>query len=382
LQVSNGAPPETVAFEYTGPGTLAGTLLRAFWQPVARAEDLAAGRALPITVMGENLALYRGEDGVARLVASRCPHRGTQLSVGWVEGEAIRCRYHGWKFDGTGQCIEQPDEPAAFAQKVALRSYPVIEYIGLTFAYLGEGEPPPFRRFPAFEGEGFIKVGLTEIWPCNFFNRCENTVDIVHVNWVHRGTARRLNLEHQMLHCTPTLAEETDYGIDHAYRFSDGRIEHTEFHMPNVSHVRPAGRVEGAQGDVTKISLDRLFFYVPIDDENSMTFVVDFVPLTGEAADAYRERAMRDRRAMTMSASDFGAAILAGTKTFDDISPEISSYYSFWIEDYVTLVGQGAIPDRSQDRLGRTDIGPILLRKLWRRELKALAAHEPIKRWA
>src|SRR4051812_39441077 len=113
---------DSFAYVTTGPGTLAGRYLRMFWQPVYRAQDLPPGRAVPIRVMGEDLTLYRGEaaagapplpnpstdsgqapsppggKGQAHLVAFRCAHRGTQLSVGWVEEDCIRCRYHGWMY--------------------------------------------------------------------------------------------------------------------------------------------------------------------------------------------------------------------------------------------------------------------------------------------
>src|SRR4051794_35719415 len=92
-------------FVHTGPGTLAGSYLRMFWQPVARSQDLAPGQAIPIRIMSEDFTLYRGQvpqsDGAlpnppapdqrgrAHLVAFRCAHRGTQLNVGWVEGDCI-----------------------------------------------------------------------------------------------------------------------------------------------------------------------------------------------------------------------------------------------------------------------------------------------------
>src|SRR5688572_25989509 len=133
-------------FAHTGPGTLAGRYMRSFWQPVARGRDLASGRAKPLRVMSEDFTIYRGESGTAHLVAFRCAHRGTQLSTGWVEGDEIRCFYHGWKYDGSGQCVEQPAEDATFAAKVKIKSYPTQAYAGLVFAYFGEGEPPPMSR--------------------------------------------------------------------------------------------------------------------------------------------------------------------------------------------------------------------------------------------
>jgi 5,5'-dehydrodivanillate O-demethylase len=95
----------------TGPGTIAGRYMRLFWQPVFVSRELPKGRAKPIRIMSEDFTLFRGDSGKVYLTQYRCAHRGTPLSVGWVEGDCIRCRYHGWKFDGTGQCVEQPDEP-------------------------------------------------------------------------------------------------------------------------------------------------------------------------------------------------------------------------------------------------------------------------------
>src|SRR5437879_2579298 len=140
-------------FVHTGPGTLAGRFMRGFWQPVHRAEDLPSGRTKPIKIMSEEFTLYRGEGGAPHVVANRCAHRGTQLSTGWVEGDCVRCFYHGWKYDGTGQCVEQPAEDASFPAKVRIRAYPTEEYLDLIWAYLGEGEAPPLRRFPQLEAQ-------------------------------------------------------------------------------------------------------------------------------------------------------------------------------------------------------------------------------------
>jgi len=85
----------------TEPGTLAGRYLRSFWQPVWRAKDLPAGEAVPLRIMSEDSTLYRGETGTPHVVAFRCAHRGTQLSAGWVEGDCLRCFYHGWKYESS-----------------------------------------------------------------------------------------------------------------------------------------------------------------------------------------------------------------------------------------------------------------------------------------
>jgi len=169
-----------IDFVRTGPGTLAGRYLRMFWQPIYVSNEIKAGHAMPVHIMGESFTLYRGESGTPYLVDFRCAHRGTQLSIGWVEQECIRCFYHGWKYDGTGQCVEQPAESESFASKISIRSFPKREYLGLIFAFLGEGAPPPFAVYPELEAEGEIDVN-TYLRRCNYFSTLENGVDQTHV---------------------------------------------------------------------------------------------------------------------------------------------------------------------------------------------------------
>ena len=176
----------------TKPGTLAGRYLRRFWQPLGRSQDIEIGRAYTKKIMDELLTVYRGEEGRVHVTQSHCPHRATLLSTGWVEGDALRCHYHGWKYDETGQCVEQPGEDAAFARKICLRTYPAQDYLGLVFAYFGEGEPPPIRRFPDFEKPGVVEVpALIEYWPCNLFNRLDNAGDPGHITYTHSESLRR-----------------------------------------------------------------------------------------------------------------------------------------------------------------------------------------------
>src|SRR5205085_5832818 len=125
--------------------------------------------------------------GDALLVAFRCGHRGTQLSTGWVEAENIRCFYHGWMYGPDGQCVEQPAEPEPFCQRIKIRSYPTHEYLGLVFAYLGEGDPPPPPCYPEFEQNVVVDASMG-IFPFNFFNNLENAVDTLHVSFVHRSS--------------------------------------------------------------------------------------------------------------------------------------------------------------------------------------------------
>jgi 5,5'-dehydrodivanillate O-demethylase oxygenase subunit len=378
LEGVEGAGPD---FIHTGPGTLAGRYMRTFWHPVMVATDLAAGRSAPIKIMSEDLTLYRGESGKVHAVAFRCAHRGTQLSTGWVEGDNLRCFYHGWMYGPDGQCVEQPAEPEPFCQRIKIRSYPVQEYLGLIFLYQGEGEPPPLPRYRAFERDGLL-VPNKYVRGCNFFNNIDN--DPVHVAFVHRQFwADGLPVLH---------AAETDYGIDHTATYADGRVERGNPHLiPNISYRvqnsdrrdgpspgRPGGyRPEGTSGQ----RIDAIAWRIPIDDESHLALGVDLVHVSGKAADEYLERAAARAAAETVPVEKLGEDVLAGQ--FGDWRREIDweTTDTTLVQDWVVQVGQGRIYDRRRDHLGRSDAPVILERRIWERELTALAAGRPLKQW-
>jgi 5,5'-dehydrodivanillate O-demethylase len=364
----------------TAPETLCGRYLRSFWQPLYRSEDLKAGRAVPVEIMSEKFTLYRGQGGSPHIVALRCAHRGTQLSAGWVEGEDIRCRYHGWKYDGSGQCVEQPSEITSFASKVRIRSWPVREYLGLIWGYFGAGEAPPFRRFPDLEGEGLLIVNPPERWPCNYFNRLEN--DSAHPPFTHRESLRRVG--RQLKPGGSIMAEEMNYGV----RFTRaGRQTYTYFFLPNLVEVgREAGtietRVPGAERKTAYPNV-RLLAYVPISDERCVTFPVDYLEISGSEAMAYRDQCAEFMSKVdTVKLNSLGESVLTGEIRIEDLDANLSTFEMFWIEDYVTAVGQGTFADRDQETLGQSDKGVILIRKIFERELRALAKAAPLRSWS
>lgn len=357
-------------FAHTGPGTLAGRYMRRFWQPVCHAHDVAPGRTLPIRIMSENLTVYRGESGVPHVTTFRCPHRGTQLSAGWVEGDALRCYYHGWKYDAAGQCIEQPAEIESFAHKVRIASYPAIEYLGLIFAYLGEGDPPPLPRFPDFEATPGIYDWDSYDRRCNFFQNLENSLDNSHVGFVHRDHGAAFD---GMVDRPVISVEENEWGISVNVKRTSGAERTTYIGLPN-SYYMYALPLLPEYG-----WLKSLFWWVPVDDENHRQFVVRKLPLTGEAAERYRERIVARQAAFDLNHADLADEVLSGRITRDEVDASRTQLIRF--QDDVAQVGQGAIADREHERLGHSDVGIIFLRKIWARELKALAEGKPIKQW-
>jgi 5,5'-dehydrodivanillate O-demethylase len=357
----------------TGPNTPGGRFMRSFWQPVARGADIAAGQALPLRILGERFTLYRGEGGRVHLVDSACAHRGTQLSTGFVEGDCIRCLYHGWRYDADGRCVEQPGEGEGFASKVRIKTYAVEEYLGLVFAYLGDASPaPPLRRFPELEEPGVLEVDPAEVWPCNFLNRLDN--DMAHVSWTHRESLKRVGQTVGHNTYAQTYVE-TEFGLADPTGIGNPHV------MPNINILRvPLRGNERWAG----LFLNRLIFLVPIDDDNSIAFDVTFAPgLTGEEAEAFK--AWRRPRLFDndeVAPLDIAREILAGKRSIRDVPGTLTREKQFMIEDYVTQVGQGSLRDRAPEHLGRNDALIILFRKLWKREVAALEAKAPLKAWS
>src|SRR6266508_1238615 len=136
-----------------GPATPMGELLRCYWQPIVLSEELPpGGPPKPLKILGEDLVLFRDDQGRPGLLGLHCSHRGTDLSYGRVEDGGLRCIYHGWLYDIAGQCLEQPGEPAGstFHERIRQPAYPCREIGGVVFAYRGPGEPPLFPNYEFF----------------------------------------------------------------------------------------------------------------------------------------------------------------------------------------------------------------------------------------
>jgi 5,5'-dehydrodivanillate O-demethylase len=375
---------ELADLEPVGPGTPAGRYLRLFWQPVMRLKDLAAGRAKPLEILGEMFTVYRAEDGMPHVTAYRCPHRGTPLSLGWVEGDTLRCRYHGWRYDGTGQCVEQPNEDRPFCDRIQLRSYPTQVYAGLIFAYLGDGAPPPFPRYPDMDRPGVIVTDPVEVLPCSYWNRFDN--DHCHIPWVHRATALRTG-RNDLLVIRHERVEETEYGWrghrsikgeEPGGETGLGKAKLTHWFMPNVRLFFAPCRAKGFQG--RDLWDTKMVWTVPVNDTSHAAFDVTHTPVEGEDARAFRA-AREEQEEEHDTRWDLAEKILAGEMTLEDLPADMTAYTSFTIEDYCTQVGQGPVRGRGVENLAPTDARLVLMRRLWLREVGALASGRKLTQW-
>ena len=247
----------------------------------------------------------------------------------------------------------------------------------MIFAYLGLGFTPIFPRYPHMEADGVLEVLSTEVWPCNFFQRIDNNGDTYHVPFVHRGAYSASSANNRA--GLPEISKkESPWGTTSYASFAQGWRNVFQFFMPNAYAFRnPSPEPEcGAE--------DRMQWDVPLDDERSLEFRLRRLPLTGKAADEYRARRAAAAAATEpkISVAQMGEAVLSGKLNFHDLDKFFKDKIALvHTQDYVAQVGQGSVADRAREHLGRSDVGIILFRKIWQRELRALAEGRPLKKW-
>jgi len=264
-----------------GPGTPMGNVLRPYWIPAVRSDELPSPDCPPmrLRLLGENLIAFRTTSGQVGIMQNACPHRGASMFFGRNEEEGLRCVYHGWKFDVTGACVDMPSEPAEsnFRNKVKARAYPTHERGGIVWAYMGPREVPP----PLPDMEANIMTTDPEsisilLRRCNWMQGLEGELDTVHAAFLHAGAARAEDQEPKSLNYyhyrernnAHFVARDTDFGTAYgAYR----PAEEDSYYWRIGYAFFPffAMQAAGEMGPDVKMNA-----YVPMDDENTLQWEV------------------------------------------------------------------------------------------------------------
>lgn len=335
-----------------GRGTPGGEMLRRYWMPVAVSAELTDEKPIrPVRILGENLVVYRDRRGRYGLVGEQCPHRKASLAFGRVDEEGIRCPYHGWKFDCTGACLEQPAEPeeGGFKNKIKHTAYPVEKLGGLLWAYLGPEPRPLLPRWDVLVWEhGKRWIEKHELYHCNWLQPMENSVDPSHLYWLHGETAHLVGVvdkyeeEHNFV--------PFEYGIMKQRRTpgrkpGDGpQIDQHPLLFPiTLRHVFRQVKTDG-------LLRHNLQIRVPVDDAHTQVYVVFFTPNETDHSPADRDTLWE----------------------YFPIRNEQGEYRleHVLVQDAMAWETQGAPTDRTQEHLGVGDEGVILLRKLLREQIE------------
>ena len=273
----------------TGPKDACGKLMRMYWQPAALVDELQGPRAVrPVKLLGENLVLFRDEQGRYGLIDRHCAHRGADLAFGRLENGGLRCAFHGWLFDVTGQCLETPAEPAGskMCQGIRQRSYPVVEKSGILWAFLGEGTPPAFPELDCFVAPGSHTFAFKGHINCNWLQALEVGIDPSHASFLHRffedeDTSGAYGKQFR------GASAGSDMPMTKILREYDRpiiNVEHTEYGLRLIAlreideertHVRVTNQLF-PHGFVIPMSTEMTItqWHVPVDDENCYWYAI------------------------------------------------------------------------------------------------------------
>ena len=265
-----------------GPGTPCGEYMRRFWQPVAAIHQLGEFPKA-IRIMGEDLVLFRDGSGRLGLLELHCAHRASSLEFGLIEERGIRCCYHGWTFDVDGTILKMPGVEGTMKDRLCQGSYPVIERLGLVFAYMGPPDKKPeFHDSANFHLPGY-QHALPDVnyWPCNWLQAKDNNMDPAHAAILH--SYETMN---GVGGFSPAFADfgvldwaDTPYGMVYinTRRVGDNVwVRLGEYSIPVGMHI-PSG---GEDGTVVHDSdfVAGGGWLVPIDDENTLRFDLRLIP--------------------------------------------------------------------------------------------------------
>ncbi len=370
----------------TGPGTDAGKVLRRYWQPAALAEELVSSRpVVPVTLLGERLVLFRDDEGELGLIGRHCPHRGADMCFGRLEDNGLRCPFHGWHFDRTGQCVEQPAEPegSRMHENVRTVSYPVVEKNGIIFAYLGAGDPPPFPAFDCFEAPESHVFAFKGLWECNWLQALEVGIDPAHASFLHRflqdedpnegyGKQFRDRAAGTDIPMTQVLreyprpdinVEETDYGlrIISLRHLADGRT-----HVRVTNQVFPEAICIPMSNEMTITQ-----WHVPVDDGNCYWY--SMFTSFGKPVD---KALMREQRLKEHRLPDYAPLKnRANNYGYDPQEQKDRTYTGMGLDinvhDQWAVESMGRIQDRREEHLGKSDAAIIRYRRMLRSAIEA-----------
>jgi len=368
----------------TGPGTPMGHMFRCYWLPALLAEELPENECPPVRVkiLSERLLAFRDTDGRYGLIDEFCAHRGVSLWFGRNEESGLRCPYHGWKYDVTGQCIEVPSEPeeSGFCRRIKLKSYPLVERGGVLWTYMGPPEKQPplpeweFATVPA--DRSFISKRLQE---CNWMQAMEGGIDSSHVSFLHRGELNKDPLfkgskgnQYNLTDSKPYFeVVESPGGL---YVGARRNAENGKYYWRITQWVMPSFTMIPPRADHPVHG----HFWIPIDDDNCWTWSFDYCvtkPLTKEQLQAMHDgKGVHVKyvpgtfRPLANKDNDYlmdRAAQKAG-KTFSGVE-------GISMQDASLQESMGPIVDRTKENLVSTDNGIIMARHRLLRAAKALA---------
>ncbi len=355
-----------------GPDAPMGKLMRRYWIPIVSSAEIPEPDSpqVRVKILGEKLLAFRDSQGRPGLIDEFCAHRGASLFFGRNEECGIRCSYHGWKFDLTGQCVELPSVPA-LAPKMSIKAYPCIERGGLVWAYMGPKDkqpaPPEVEWCGLPESHRYVSKRLQE---CSWLQAMEGGIDTTHASWVHRF---ELDIDpmHREAKANKYIkadrnavfdVEEMPHGLS-IYGRRNGEPDSyywrvTQYLFPWYTLIPPFGP-HPLGGHV----------WVPIDDEHCWAWSINFYPDKPLAEDERRD--LEEGKGIHVKYEP-GTFRPAANKDNDYLIDRVaqkemrsfSGVEGFSVQDASLQESMGPIQDHSKEHLVATDKPIAMARRM------------------
>jgi phthalate 4,5-dioxygenase len=367
----------------TGPGTPMGELFRQYWMPALLAEELPENDAPQVRVklLSERLIAFRDSEGRYGLIDEFCAHRGVSLWFARNEESGLRCAYHGWKYNVTGQCVDVPSEPdeSGFRDKIKLKGYPLVKVGDVLWTHMGDPEarpPLPEWEFTQVPSE---QTFTSKRWQeSNWLQALEGGIDSSHVSWLHSGGLRNDPLFKGARGNLYNLADRKPFFevVDSEGGLFIGARRNAEeghYYWRITPWVMPSFTMIPPRGDHPMHG----HFWIPIDDENCWTWSYDYHPIRpfkdeerkameeGQGVHCeyvpgtYRPLQNKDNDYMMDREAQRRGEMFSGIK-------------GIAMQDASLQESMGPIVDRTKENLVSTDNGIIMARQKLRKAVIAL----------
>ncbi|SNS50479.1 phthalate 4,5-dioxygenase, oxygenase subunit [Noviherbaspirillum humi] len=368
-----------------------GRIFRRHWQPVCLIEEVAEPDGAPVRarMMGTDLVVFRDSDGRVGVLDENCPHRRASLVLGRNEEGGLRCLYHGWKMDVVGNVLEMASEPSASAmmEKVKHRAYPVQEWGGMVWTYLGpQDEVPPFQP-PAWAPNEDVRVSIAKaVIPCNWAQILEGAIDSAHSSSLHSsdmvparvqsaGATDKLWLRPSTDKAPRLQVQRTSYGFRYAAlrrpmqnAQANEYVRQTVFVAPATALIPPNNLYNVANINVPVDDTTTAFYFIawghPAQTPETESWRKFLGQQVGVDLDSqYRPLRNRDNN-FWQDREAMKAGNFTGIKGFPN-------------QDIAMWVTMGPIADRSMDVVGGSDLAIVEFRRQMVEAARDVAAGKP-----
>jgi phthalate 4,5-dioxygenase len=354
-----------------------GRLMRQHWIPICLSEEVSEPDGDPVSarILGENLVVFRDTDGQVGVLDEACPHRGASLVYGRNEEGGLRCLYHGWKMDVHGSVTEMVSEPAAsgFMDKVKHKAYPVKEWGGMVWAWMGAKEAMPEFVPPRWAPTADARVSIAKVvLPVNWAQVLEGAIDSAHSSSLHSSDMVPARVQAAEATANNWLRPSTDKAPrlqvqrgGYGFRYAAIRrpifnaqtheyVRTTVFVAPWTVLIPPNNLYNVANVNVPADDTTTHFYFIgwgnPAQTPETATWRKFLRQTVGVDLDEryrplrnHENRFWQDRQAMK-------AGNFTGISGFPN-------------QDVAMWVTMGPIADRTKDRLGASDMAVVEFRK-------------------